>query len=77
MVTLKQAEDGGGFILRFREIAGHGGEAELRCPLVRPREAYLCNGVEENKSKLAASGDAVMVPYKANQFTTVRLKPEG
>ena len=76
IVTLKEAEDGDGFILRFREIAGRSGEAALRFPVFRIREAYLCNGVEENKQKLVANHDAVTVPYKPNAFITVRLKTE-
>jgi alpha-mannosidase len=75
-VTLKEAEDGDGFILRFREIAGHSGEVELRLPVFRLCEAWLCNGVEDNEQKLVSGENAVIVPYKPNAFTTVRLKVE-
>ncbi len=77
MVVLKEAEDGDGFILRFREIAGRAGEAELQLPTLRLKEAWLCNGVEVNQRKLPATVNTVKVPYKANQFVTVRLKGEG
>ena len=76
IVTLKEAEDGDGFILRFREIAGRSGEAQLRFPVFRVREAYLCNGVEENKQKLVSAANAITLPYKPNAFGTVRLKAE-
>ena len=76
IVTLKEAEDGDGFILRFREIAGQSGETKLHFPVFRVREAFLCNGVEENKQKLVANNDAVAVPYKSYSFITVRLKTE-
>ena len=76
MVTLKEAEDGEGFILRFREIAGRSGDAELKLPLFKVGAAHLCNGVEVNQRKLALAGDTVKVPYKPNAFTTVRLKLE-
>jgi len=76
MVTMKEAEDGEGFILRFREITGRAGEAELKLPTFRVQEAHLCNGVEDNKQKLSVSGGVVKVPYKPYAFTTVRLKPE-
>lgn len=74
-VTLKEAEDGEGFILRLREVAGRAGEAALRLPLFRVREAWLCNGVEENQRRLAV-GDAhtVRVPFRPNAFLTLRLK---
>lgn len=76
MVTLKEAEDGNGFILRFREIAGRGGEAEIKLPTFRVREAHLCNGVEVNRQKLRVVNDAVNVPYKPSAFTTVRLQTD-
>ena len=76
IVTLKEAEDGDGFILRFREIAGRTGDAELHVPVFRVREAFLCNGVEEKQQKLASAANAVIVPYKPNAFTTVRLNVE-
>jgi len=75
-VTLKEAEDGNGFILRFREIAGHVGEAKLHLAGFRLREAWLCNGVEDNQLKLMFSANAVSVPYKPNAFGTVRLNLE-
>ena len=75
MVALKEAEDGEGFILRFREVTGRSGEAEIKLPTFGAREAHLCNGVEDNQQKLSVSGDVVKVPYKPYAFTTVRLKP--
>jgi len=76
MVTLKEAEDGDGFILRFREIAGRSGEAEIKLPTFCVREAHLCSGIEDNREKLKISGDSVTVPYKPFAFTTVRLQAE-
>ena len=61
----------------FGEIAGRAGEAELQLPTLRLKEAWLCNGVEVNQRKLPATVNTVKVPYKANQFVTVRLKGEG
>ena len=77
VVTLKEAETGEGWVLRFREIAGRAGQAELKLPRLRVKEAWLCNGVEEDQRKLAVTGNAVTVPYKPNQFMTVRLKLES
>jgi alpha-mannosidase len=76
MVTLKEAEDGDGFILRFREIAGRSGEAEVKLQSFHVNAAHLCNGVEDNHQKLVLTGDAVKVPYKPYAFTTLRLKAE-
>jgi alpha-mannosidase len=77
MVTLKEAEDGEGFILRLREIAGRTGEAEIKTPVLKIREAQLCNGVEVSQRKLPVKEHTVVVPYKPNQYLTVRLEAES
>jgi hypothetical protein len=77
VVTVKAAEDGEGFVLRFREIAGRSGEAEIKSPLFRLREVQLCNGVEANRQKLKIAGNSVRVPFRPNQYVTVRLKAEA
>ncbi len=77
MVVLKEAEDGNGLILRLREIAGRAGEAELQLPTLRLKEAHLCNGVEVNQRKLTSTATSVRVPYKPNQYVTVRLRAES
>ena len=74
VVTLKEAVDGEGFILRLRETAGRRGEATL-AGLIGFREAWLCNGVEDKKAKLAAAGAGRIVPYQPNAFVTVRFVP--
>jgi len=76
IVMIKEAEDRDGFLLRFREVAGRTGEAEVRLPLFRVRGAFLCNGVEENQRKLVFGDDVVTAPFRPNAFTTVRLKVE-
>jgi len=76
-VTFKQAEDGDGYILRLREVAGRSGETEVRLPLLRIDEAYLCNGVEAVQHKLSSTQTSVTVPYSENRYITVRLKAAG
>lgn len=77
-VTLKQAEDGDGYILRFRETAGAKGETEITSSLFEIEEVHITNGVEENKRKLNITDDnSVRVPYKSNSYTTVRLDIKG
>ncbi|MBP7826358.1 MAG: hypothetical protein KA236_07390 [Verrucomicrobia bacterium] len=77
MVTLKTAEDGDGFILRLREIAGRRGEAEIKLPTFRVREAHLCNGVEVKQRNLATSETGFVMPYQPNAFMTVRFQAEA
>jgi hypothetical protein len=76
IVTIKEAEDGKGFILRLREIAGRTGEAELHTSVFRIREAFLCNGMEVDQRKLVSGASGVIVPFKPNAFITVRLKAD-
>lgn len=74
IVTLKAAEDGDGFVLRVREVAGRAGEAKLHSEAFRLQSAWLCNGVEENQRKLTVKDHVITVPYQPNAFTTLRLK---
>jgi alpha-mannosidase len=75
-VVFKAAEDGDGYVLRFREIAGQFGAAELHFPTLQIKEAYLCNGVEVIKQKLESTRNSVKVPYTQNEYVTVRLRAE-
>ncbi len=75
VVTLKEAEDHDGFILRLRETAGQAGAAKVTLATLRLGEAWLCDGVEVPKSKLASTENQVTVPFKPNAYVTIRLKP--
>ena len=77
LVVMKAAEDGDGYIFRFRETAGKSGQAEVSLPTMRVNEAYLCNGVEVNKEQLQSTANTVRFPYKPNAYVTLRLKVEG
>lgn len=72
-VTLKQAEDGNGWIIRLLETGGQEGETVLTTELFDIHEAYLANGVEENQKALSVENNVVKIPYKANRYTTIRL----
>ena len=73
--AFKQAEDANGFILRLRETSGRDGTAVLKSPWFKIEKAWLANGVEENLAPLplAPAADALSLPLKARQHTTVRL----
>ncbi len=76
-VAFKQAEDGDGYILRLKEVAGRSGEAKVGFPWLRIEEAHLCNGVEVVLHKLLSDQTSVQIPYSANRYITVRLKATG
>lgn len=77
IVTFKQAEEGDDWILRLQEVAGQSGEAELKLPHFRIREAHLANAVEVSQRKLNSTANSVTVPFKPYRFITVRLRGEG
>jgi alpha-mannosidase len=74
VLTLKQAEDGNGWIVRLWEIAGQAGPARLTFPQWQPREALLTNLVEENQRPLEVNGHTVTVPIDARGVMTVRVR---
>lgn len=71
--AFKQAEDGNGYILRLRENAGRDGSATLRSPVFPLAQAFLTDGVEENRAPLAVNAGGIRIPLKRNRFSTVRL----
>ncbi|MPY91162.1 MAG: hypothetical protein GEU99_25030 [Luteitalea sp.] len=77
MVVLKAAEDGEGYILRFRETAGRSGSVELKFPTLEIKDAHLCNGVEVPQKRLEHTSSSITVPFTANGYTTVRIDAEG
>ena len=77
LMALKQADDGQGIIVRFREIAGQNHVATLTLPGFEISDARLTNLVEENEDKLEHTPHAIRVPLKANGFATVRLRLRG
>jgi len=76
-VTLKQAEDGSGYILRLKEVAGRTGETEVSFSLLRIEKAYLCNGVEAVLRALQSTPTTVRVPFDSNRYITIRLEVAG
>ena len=76
-VVLKAAENGEGYVLRLREVAGRAGESEVTFPTLNIREAFLSNGVEEPQRKLETTAHSIRVPYKPNQYITIRLSAEA
>jgi hypothetical protein len=77
IVTIKEAEEGDGWIVRCREIAGKSGSAELKTPTLKIKEAFLCNGVEAPQQKLVVSDQSVSVPFNPNQFITIKIQAES
>jgi alpha-mannosidase len=73
LVTLKQAEDENGYILRLKETAGTDGVARISSTVFRIQQAWLASGVEDNRKLLPVHQAIVEVPLKAHRYATLRL----
>ena len=74
LLTLKQAEDGNGLILRLIETEGKDAVTTVRLPFILITQAYQTNLVEENERLLSAQEHEVIVSIKAFGITTIRLQ---
>lgn len=72
-VTLKQAENGEGWILRLKAATDQTGTAKITFPLFIVQKAYLTNGVEKNEKMLPVMAHSVMVSYQPDNYITLRL----
>ncbi|MFC1716529.1 glycoside hydrolase family 38 C-terminal domain-containing protein [Candidatus Poribacteria bacterium] len=74
LLTLKEAEDGDGIIIRLVETEGNSVNATATLPFVTISQAYLTNIVEENLEALSAQQHSITVPVKAFGITTIRIQ---
>jgi len=72
--AVKQAESGGGLIIRLRELSGKQSEATLTLPKGKFKEAWSCTLVEDPLSRLKLSADQVTVTVPAHGLATVWVK---
>ncbi|WP_438479270.1 glycosyl hydrolase-related protein [Oleiharenicola lentus] len=72
--AFKQAEDGDGYILRLREVAGRSGTVRLSSPVFALKAVRQTNAVEDNEAALAVEGGrTAMLPVAAYRYVTFRL----
>jgi alpha-mannosidase len=73
LTTIKQAEDGNGFVFRCCDYAGMGGTTTLTLP--EPALAMsMCNLVETDLRKLNGHGETVTVPIKPFAPETIKMQ---
>lgn len=75
LTTIKEAEDGKGFIFRCCDYAGAGGVFRLTLPCPA-REAVKCNLVETDESQLKVHGRRVSLPLTPYGPASVRVQFE-
>jgi len=74
ILTVKQAEDEDGIIIRLIETEGQTVDATITLPYLSIDKAYLTNLVEENVKEVGFSEHKISVPVKAFGIVTVRLQ---
>ncbi len=77
VLTLKQAEDGDGIILRLIETEGEGLKTRITMPALTIRKAYRTDLVEKNISELASAEHSVVAPVGPFGITTIRIQTGG
>jgi alpha-mannosidase len=70
--TVKHAEDGNGYIVRFYEFSQYRGDVTLQFG-VPIREAYRCNLVERERTPLEVTDNAVTVPVTPFQIVSLYI----
>ena len=74
VLTLKQAEDGDGIIVRLIETEGQAVTATIALPLVKVKKALRTNLAEENQDELASTPHQITVPIRPFQTVTIRVR---
>ena len=73
LTTIKQAEDGNGYVFRVCDYAGAGGAAKLTLP-VPARAVASCNLVETDAHNLDERGKTVTAPVKPSGLATLKIQ---
>ena len=74
LLTLKQAEDAKGIILRLMETEGKAATATLTLPHLEIAHAFRTNLAEENESALETESHQLAVPIRPFETVTVRVQ---
>ena len=76
LMTLKQAEDGDGIVIRLIETQGKETTASVTLPHIAVAEAMITNLVEENKGRAFFTKHEIQVNLRAFGVTAVRIKTD-
>ena len=72
----KAADDGNGTVIRLLETGGKPAAAKLHFPLMRIRQAWVCNAMEVNQQEISGDGSTVEVVLRPHEIVTVRIVGE-
>ena len=71
VVAAKQADAGGGLVLRLWEVSGQATTAHIRLPQGKATKATACNLVEESQGALEIKDGTIAVPVRGRGLATV------
>ncbi|MCD6219142.1 hypothetical protein J7K43_02010 [Candidatus Calescamantes bacterium] len=74
LLTLKEAEDENGLIIRLIETEGKDTIVKIVLPFLKIKKAYLTNLVEENQERISVEKNIVKIPIKTFGITTIRIQ---
>jgi hypothetical protein len=74
LLTMKQAEDGDGLIIRLLETVGERGEASITFHVRSPARACRSTLTEEDLESLEVRGSSVLAPLRPHSIETVRVR---
>ncbi len=74
LLTMKEAEDREGLIIRLAETQGQDSDVEVTLPFIEIRQGFQTNLVEENEATVATEKHSVVVHVKAFGITTIRIQ---
>ena len=74
LLTIKQAEDGNGIIVRLVETEGTAVSVALAMPHLKINKAYRTNLVEENQGEMPSDPHQILIPIDAYGISTVRIE---
>ena len=77
LLTLKEAEDKKGLIIRLMEMEGKNTTVKVTLPFLKIKKAYLTNLVEENQKRISAEEHTTKVSIKSFGITTIRIQDDG
>lgn len=70
----KQAEDGGGTVMRFIELGGARAAVKVGGPLLKSASGQSCNAVEECERAFAGGADGLSFEMRPRQIFTLKVK---
>ena len=76
LLTLKQAEDGDGIVIRLIETEGQEVTTAVTLPQLTVKRAFRANLAEENREELACTPHQIVVPVSPFQTVTIRVRTQ-